>query len=175
MGVCRRATEQDIEHLEACRRDAISRCAGYDAAQLQIWLAAQPNWQQLIDDVLLVEVEGQVVGFCVYTAAELKYLYVHSGRQGQGIGRYLVGQVEQPGMRCDCNPLSGRVLKKRAGSQSVPIGKSATAWFLKTFGTNCPRLRQRRVEFLQSIKQPFNIAVFRQRVLKCAPQPRFVI
>ena len=119
MGVCRRATEQDIEHLEACRRDAISRCAGYDAAQLQIWLAAQPNWQQLIDDVLLVEVEGQVAGFCVYTAAELKYLYVHSGRQGQGIGRYLVGQVEQPGMRCDCNPLSGRVLEKRGW---IPIG-----------------------------------------------------
>ena len=174
MGVCRRATEQDIEHLEACRRDAISRCAGYDAAQLQIWLAAQPNWQQLIDDVLLVEVEGQVVGFCAYTTTELKYLYVHSGRRG---GNWAVsGRASgATGYALRLQSAFRPRIGKRAGSQSVPIGKSATAWFLKTFGTNCPRLRQRRVEFLQSIKQPFNIAVFRQRVLKCAPQPRFVI
>lgn len=119
MGKCRRATPQDIEHLEACRRSAISACPEYDAEQLHIWLAAEPKWPPLIDDTLLVEVEGRIAGFCVATPAELGYLYVHPDHQGQGIGRYLVGRVQQPGMRCDGNPFSGRVLKERGW---VPVG-----------------------------------------------------
>jgi len=123
VGTSRRATPQDIDRLEACRRAAIAACPGYDAAQRQVWLAAEPEWPKLIDDTLLVEVKGRIAGFCVATPAELGYLYVHPDRQRQGVGWYLAGQVEQPGMRCDGNPFSGYVLKKRGWVRVGPHRK----------------------------------------------------
>lgn len=123
MGICRRATPQDIEHLEACRRAAISACPGYGAEQLQLWLAAEPSWPNLIEDTLLVEVGSRIAGFCVAIPSELRYLYVHPAHQRQGIGRFLVRQVEREGMRCDCNPFSARVLEKRGWIAVAPNRK----------------------------------------------------
>jgi putative acetyltransferase len=123
VGACRKATPQDLEQLEACRRAAISACPGYDAEQLNIWLASEPKWPQLISDALVVELHGRIVGFCVASSTELGYLYVHPDHQRQGIGQYLVEQVEQPGMRCDCNPFSGHILERRGWTAVAPNRK----------------------------------------------------
>lgn len=123
IGQCRKATRQDIVQLEACRRNAISACPGYNAEQLKIWLTAVPNWRRLIDDTLLIEVQDHIAGLCVATHSELGYLYVHPDHQRRGIGQYLVERVEQPGMRCDCNPFSGKVLEKRGWTAVAPYRK----------------------------------------------------
>jgi len=107
---------------------------------LKIWLAAEPKWPKLINDTLLVEVEGRIAGFCVATPAELGYLYVHPDHQGKGVGGYLVGQVEQPGMRCDCNAFSARLLQSRGWEPIAPNHKERdgvvfeNTWFEFTDG-----------------------------------------
>lgn len=72
-----------------------------------------PDWSRLIPHTILVEVDGTIAGFCSATVEELLYLYVAPEFQRQGVAGHLVSKMERPGMRCDCNPHSARVLAKR--------------------------------------------------------------
>ena len=145
VGTSRRATPQDIDRLEACRRAAIAACPGYDAAQRHVWLAAEPNWSTLVHDALLVQVDDHIVGFCVATPSELGYLYVHPNYQRQGIAHFLVSEVEQPGMRCDCNAFSARLIQSRGWEPVAPNRKARdgvvfeNTWFEFTGGTQASR------------------------------------
>ena len=145
VGTSRRATPQDIDRLEACRSAAIAACPGYDAAQRHVWLAAEPNWSTLVHDALLVQVDDHIVGFCVATPSELGYLYVHPNYQRQGIAHFLVSEVEQPGMRCDCNAFSARLLQSRGWASKGANRKARdgvvfeNTWFEFTGGTQASR------------------------------------
>ncbi len=109
----RKATSSDIPLLESIRIRSIQSCAIYSEDQRGVWAQSIPDWPAIIDNTLICTKNDQLLGFAVANERELDLLYVAPNFHGLGIAYSLVSRVERPGMKCDCNPYSEKVLKRR--------------------------------------------------------------
>lgn len=109
----RRATQDDIDPLESIRIRSIENCSIYTREQLDLWQQSLPDWPRLIVNTIVCVNDISILGFAVADEQELDFLYVDPLAQGQGVANSLVAHVEKEGMKCDCNPYSEKVLKRR--------------------------------------------------------------
>jgi putative acetyltransferase len=113
----RLATHEDCDAIRHLFRTTIQKVniRDYDADQVAVWSAGAEDRQRWLDRIdrqyfLLAEQAGELAGIAsLEPGGYFDVLYVHHGRQGQGLARGLADAIEAEARRQGCREITSDV------------------------------------------------------------------